>query len=633
MRPRIAIIGDFCLDAYWNLETEAAEISKETGLPVQRVSSQTYGLGGAGNVAANLVALGVTGVRAVGYHGQDPFGREMVRLLADAGVDLTGIVDLGPDWNTPTYAKPYAGRLEQQRLDFGTVSEQPAGASDIFLERVSSTADWADLVVIVQQFEGPLTDHRLVSALNQVVLEHPNIPFIVDARSSSASYRGVILKVNIAEATNLVAGTSARGPTPSGVEEIALHIMAQTGQAVFVTRGEQGIIAVDASGTYYALGIEILAETDPVGAGDTVTAALAAVLASGGDMQTAVDIANLAASITVRKVGATGTATQEELAAAAGHPDFIYAPELAADPTRARWAPNRDIELISTPPPHPPFTHAIFDHDGTLSTLREGWEDIMEPMMIRAILGESYGNVDPETVKEVRGSVADFIDRTTGVQTLKQMVGLVGLVKRWGFVSASATLDEHGYKAIYNEMLLDVVGQRRSKLASGQLAVEDFHIKGAISVLARLQEHGVELHLASGTDVGDVYDEAHALGFGAFFEDRIHGAVGNVKIEAKRAVLERLVRDEHLDGTRLVTFGDGPVEMRVTRAVGGLAVGVCSDERRRFGFNPDKRSRLIRGGAMLLIPDFSDVDGLMEVLDSPVPVQSAFASADIGEAS
>jgi len=57
------------------------------------------------------------------------------------------------------------------------------------------------------------------------------------------------------------------------------------------------------------------------------------------------------------------------------------------------------------------------------------------------------------------------------------------------------------------------------------------------------------------------------------------------------------------------------------------------DERRRFGFNPDKRSRLIRGGAMLLIPDFSDVDGLMEVLDSPVPVQSAFASADIGEAS
>lgn len=394
------------------------------------------------------------------------------------------------------------------------------------------------------------------------------------------------MKVNAAEAASLAGGTSSNGHTSPLVEEMARRIMAKTGQPVFVTQGEQGILAVDASGTYSARGIEILDETDAVGAGDTVTAYIAAVIATGGGMQSAVDIANLAASVTVRKVRATGTATATELVDAARHPDFIYSPDLAADPTRAHWILNTGIELVVIPEPHLPFTHAIFDHDGTLSTLREGWEDIMEPTMMRAILGRSHGNVDQGTLRSVRRSVLDFIDRTTGIQTLVQMLGLVELVKRWDFVPASEILDEHGYKAIYNEELLKLVRQRRSLLASGQLQVEDFHIKGAISILSRLRNQGVALHLASGTDVGDVYDEAHALGFGDFFGERIHGAVGDVKIEAKRAVLERLIREEHLDGPRLVTFGDGPVEMRVTRSYGGVAVGVCSDERRRFGFNP-----------------------------------------------
>lgn len=238
----------------------------------------------------------------------------------------------------------------------------------------------------------------------------------------------------------------------------------------------------------------------------------------------------------------------------------------------------------------------------------------MAPMMMRAVLGRQYGEVEPATYQRVLASVNDFVDRTTGIQTLVQMQGLVGLVRRWGFVRAHEILDEFGYKAVYNQELMEVVGRRRSKLASGQLLPEDFHLKGAVPMLRYLQEQGVILHLASGTDVEDVVDEANALGFGEFFGERIHGAVGDVRIEAKRQVLERLMIDDGLAGHGLVTFGDGPVEMRVTRRSGGIAVGVCSDERRRHGFNPDKRARLIRGGAMLLIPDFSDRRAILDVL-------------------
>jgi hypothetical protein len=87
-----------------------------------------------------------------------------------------------------------------------------------------------------------------------------------------------------------------------------------------------------------------------------------------------------------------------------------------------------------------------------------------------------------------------------------------------------------------------------------------------------------------------------------------------VKVEAKKIVLERIMREHDLQGHQFVTFGDGPVEMRETRKRGGVCVGVASDEIRRFGLNPAKRSRLIRAGAGIIVPDFSQLDALLKVL-------------------
>ncbi len=606
------MVGDFCVDAYWTLSEDPAEVSQETGLPVRRVSSQAYGLGGAGNLVANLSAIGVTEMRLVGVVGNDPYGQILRNLLAELGVDDSGLLDMGPAWETLAYAKPYLGRVEQERFDFGTRSELPPGSIVTLLDRVAAAAGWASVVVINQQVRGCFTHHALLDGLVRIVSDHPRTVFVVDARDSAARFEGAILKLNESEAERLALG--AGDGQDQDIRSVARRIAVRTRRPVFVTRGERGISVVDGSGSHEALGIEVLDETDPVGAGDTVTATIAAVLASGGDIRMAADLANLAASVTVRKLQTTGTATLDELARAAERCDFVYAPDLAAASSRARLVEGTEIELVADLPAHPRFTHAIFDHDGTLSTLRQGWEDVMEPMMLRAVLGSAHDTVEPGLYQQVRSSVREFIDRTTGVQTLVQMQGLAALVRRWGFVPRDRIQDEHAYKAIFNDELMDQVRRRRAKLASGQLVREDFHLKGALSMLRYLRDQGLTLHLASGTDVADVIDEAHALGFGEFFGDRIHGAVGDATIEAKRVVLERLVEHEGLEGGQLITFGDGPVEMRVTRKHGGIAVGVCSDERRRFGFNPLKRERLIRGGAMALIPDFSDLDSIVRVL-------------------
>lgn len=611
---RVAVAGDFCLDAYWQVDEEDAQLSIETGLPVRQVASQRFSLGAAGNVAANLVALGIGDVRLIGVHGDDPFGHVLMRLLRDLSVDLSGMIDMGPTWETLAYAKPYSGHDELERFDFGTHAELPEASIAALVRHLDSAASWADAVVINQQVRGCFAQRSVTSAINGIIAGHPGTVFVVDARDSAAHFEGAILKVNAFEAAKLVGQMVGDRPSGHQVRLFAEQIMRRTGHTVFITRGERGIVAIDGSGSYEALGIEILDEIDPVGAGDTVTAAIAAVLARGGDARTAADVANLAASVTVRKVRTTGTATIQEVSAAAVRCDFIYSPDLADNPAAARFLSDTEIELTGELPDHPRIEHAIFDHDGTLSTLRQGWEDVMAPMMMRAVLGSSYGKVEPATYHRVLASVSDFVDRTTGIQTLVQMQGLVSLVRRWGFVPARAILDEHGYKAIYNDELMEVVGRKRSKLASGQLLPEDFHVKGALPMLRYLQEQGVILHLASGTDVEDVVDEANALGFGEFFGERIHGAVGDVKIEAKLQVLERLLIDDGLAGHGLVTFGDGPVEMRVTRRNGGIAVGVCSDERRRYGWNPEKRARLIRGGAMLLIPDFSDRGAILDAL-------------------
>jgi rfaE bifunctional protein kinase chain/domain len=611
---RVAVLGDFCLDAYWQVDTGETEVSIETGSPVRRVRSQRYSLGGAGNVAANLVDLGVGCVRAIGVVGTDLFGGELLRLLRERGVEAGNGMVVEEQWQTMVYAKPCFGDKEESRIDFGAFNVLTEKIVDALIAALERAASENDAVILNQQIPRGVSSLTVIERINKVIADFPKTRFVVDARHRPDLYRGAVLKLNAKEAALFLGGAEDDYVSVAKARDFARRISQKTGKAVFLTRGEHGILVADGEVADEVPGIQILEKTDPVGAGDTVVAVLAAVLGSGQDTRTAARLANIAAMITVRKLQTTGTATPEEIFAVGAEPDYIYEPELADLPHFARYLEGTEIEQIGELPQNLEIQHCIFDHDGTLSTLREGWEKIMEPMMVQAVLGPQYATADAAVFARVTKEVRSLIDRTTGIQTLVQMKRLVELVRQSGFVEESQILDEHGYKQIFNYDLLNMVGKRMEKLESGELDRMDFQIKNAWLLLRELHRRGIKLYLASGTDEADVIVEAKAMGYADLFEGRIFGAVGDIKVEAKKMVLERIIREHSLAGHQFATFGDGPVEMRETRKCGGICIGVASDEVRRFGWNMAKRSRLVRAGAMLVVPDFSQLPALLKAM-------------------
>ena len=614
-KARVAVFGDFCLDAYWRIDGDESELSVETHLPVRRVRQQHYGLGGAGNVVANLVDLGVGQVRVVGLVGDDLFGRQMRKMLDALGADIAGLLT-AEDWQTQVYAKPYVGDDEQSRIDFGPFNTLSPAAIDALAERLDAAAGASDVVILNQQVPSGASPPEMIERINAVVATRGECRFLVDSRHRADLYRECVLKLNAHEASRLAGEArplDERIPADLA-RRLARRIHERTGQTVFVTRGQWGMVLAEGGQVHDVPGIQVLERTDPVGAGDTATSALAAVLAAGGDALTAARLANIAASVTVRKLQTTGTASPREVRQVGPSPDYIYLPELADDPRRARYLDGSEIEVVWGAPPEIDIRHALFDHDGTLSTLRQGWEQIMEPMMVRAILGPRYEDAGEALYHKVVDTVREYVDRTTGIQTLVQMQGLIELVERFGCVPPGSVLDMHGYKAVYNEELLAMVRRRLAKLRRGELDAADFQIKGARELLEALGAHGVKLYLVSGTDTADVVAEAEALGYAGLFEGRIFGAVGDVRVEAKRGVLERIFAEHAIGGPEVVTFGDGPVEIREARRRDSVAVGVASDEVRRFGLSYAKRSRLIRAGADLIVPDFSQLDRLLAAL-------------------
>src|SRR5450759_1737982 len=116
---KIAVLGDFCLDAYWFIDESKSEISIETGHTTRPVRQQKYSLGGAGNVTNNLASMGVKEIRALGVIGEDPFGPEMVNLMKKAGIDTENILIQKDQWSTHVYIKPCIDDREQTRIDLG----------------------------------------------------------------------------------------------------------------------------------------------------------------------------------------------------------------------------------------------------------------------------------------------------------------------------------------------------------------------------------------------------------------------------------------------------------------------------------------------------------------------------------
>lgn len=252
------------------------------------------------------------------------------------------------------------------------------------------------------------------------------------------------------------------------------------------------------------------------------------------------------------------------------------------------------------------FRFVLFDFDGTLSLIREGWPQVMIPMMVE-ILQQTPTRESPA---QLHALVEDFVMRLNGKQTIYQMMQLAEEVKLRG----GQPLQPLEYKHMYHERLMQRIRSRLEKLESGAATPEQWTVPGSHALLDSLRQRGMQLYLASGTDLHFVQKEAHLLGLTPFFGQHVYGALDEFKNFSKQMVIERILRENQIRGEELIAFGDGFVEIEEVKRVGGVAVAVASDEVNRRGINEWKRQRLIRAGADLVIGDYREQEELLAYL-------------------
>lgn len=248
----------------------------------------------------------------------------------------------------------------------------------------------------------------------------------------------------------------------------------------------------------------------------------------------------------------------------------------------------------------------LFDFDGTLSLIRTGWVDVMVPMMVEILLDLKTG----ESEAELTAVVEEFVGRLTGKQTIYQMIALAEEVRKRGGVPK----DPLEYKKQYLARLWERIKDRVAELERGDAPPEKYLVPGAIELLESLKERGLKMYLASGTDQDYMRHEAELLGLTRFFDGGVYGALDDYKSFSKAILIQRIISSAECRGEELLGFGDGYVEIENVKQVGGVAVGVATDEPECRRVNEWKRRRLAGVGADLIIPNFLERDELLRTL-------------------
>jgi phosphoglycolate phosphatase-like HAD superfamily hydrolase len=265
-----------------------------------------------------------------------------------------------------------------------------------------------------------------------------------------------------------------------------------------------------------------------------------------------------------------------------------------------------EIEILRTDLPRGRFRSVLFDFDGTLSLIREGWPQVMIPMMVDALRQTGTRESD----SELHTAVEEFVMRLNGRQTIYQMIQLADEVRRRG----GEPLEPLAYKHRYHELLMERIRGRLAALESGHAKPEEWTVPGSHAMLAELRRRGLTLYLASGTDLKYVRREAELLGVAPFFDGHIYGALDDYRSFSKQMIIDRILEENALHGEELLGFGDGFVEIEEVKKVGGVAVAVASDEENRRGVNVWKRNRLVQAGADIVIPEYRRGQQLLRFL-------------------
>ena len=316
---RIAVIGDFCLDRYLEIDPARQEISIETGLPVHNVVNVRSQPGGAGTILNNLVALGIGRIYPVGFCGEDGEGFELQRALSGKSGVCADYFCQTPLRRTFTYCKPlliHSGKPPEElnRLDSKNWTPTPALVQGRIMDAVLKLAD-VNAFILLDQVDAPETGvvtQRVLERVNAVSKNRPELFVVADSRRGLRDFPPVTFKMNAAELSALTG--SGQHPPLDELKTIAATLARKQGRSVFVTLSERGILGASPDGSVeHVSSLPVRGPIDIVGAGDAVTASLTAALAAGATVREAMEIAMAAASIVIHQLGTTGTATGSQI--------------------------------------------------------------------------------------------------------------------------------------------------------------------------------------------------------------------------------------------------------------------------------------------------------------------------------
>ena len=317
---RIAVVGDFCLDRYLEIDPAKKEKSIETGLPVHNVVNVRSQPGGAGTILNNLVALGVGKIYPAGFCGEDGEGYELQNALGKLqGVSMEHFL-VTSQRRTFTYTKPLvmqSGQIprELNRLDLKNWTPTPKTLQKKLSSAVRDLASKVDAIIVLDQVDiaqtGVVTS-GILKALHAVARAHSKLFILADSRRGLSDFPPLAFKVNKVE---MAASLESKRPLSLAQIKVAAASLARkNGQPIFVTLAEQGLLSASPEGQIeHVPALPLRGEIDIVGAGDSVTANLTAAVSAGATLREALDIASAAASVVIHKLGMTGTASILEI--------------------------------------------------------------------------------------------------------------------------------------------------------------------------------------------------------------------------------------------------------------------------------------------------------------------------------
>ncbi len=318
-QTRIGVIGDFFLDHYLVIDPALREISLETGKVANQVVKVYHSPGAAGSITSNLAALGVGHILALGVIGDDGNGYDLKQDLSRMGVDCRYLIQ-DTSVFTPTYTKPLKKLSdtieEQERLDIKNRQEMLPGLQQQLLTNLSQCIHEIDGLIVSDQVEeanfGVITD-QVRAQIIELGQKFPEKIIFVDSRARIGLFKNVILKPNKYEAYRAVWEETASTVSQTEAEQLGKRLAQQSQRPVIVTLEAAGALICTAGETTYMPGISISGKIDPVGAGDAFAAGTVSGLCAHTSLETAVFMGNLVASITVQKIGTTGTASPAEV--------------------------------------------------------------------------------------------------------------------------------------------------------------------------------------------------------------------------------------------------------------------------------------------------------------------------------